>query len=70
MKIKKIHLIFALWKSKKENEPFWDSPWSKGRPGWHIECSALSKKYLEIILIFMEEQIYYFRITKNELAQK
>lgn len=39
-------LDFVLWKSKKENEPFWDSPWSKGRPGWHIECSALSKKYL------------------------
>ena len=37
---------FALWKKKKEGEPYWDSPWSKGRPGWHIECSAMSEKYL------------------------
>lgn len=39
-------LDFALWKSAKANEPEWDSPWSKGRPGWHIECSAMSTKYL------------------------
>ncbi len=39
-------LDFALWKSAKENEPEWDSPWGKGRPGWHIECSAMSTKYL------------------------
>jgi len=37
---------FALWKSAKPGEPFWDSPWGKGRPGWHIECSAMSYKYL------------------------
>jgi len=37
---------FALWKKAKENEPAWDSPWGKGRPGWHIECSAMSTKYL------------------------
>ena len=37
---------FALWKSAKEGEPFWESPWGKGRPGWHIECSAMSLKYL------------------------
>jgi len=37
---------FALWKQSKEGEPFWDSPWGKGRPGWHIECSAMSTKYL------------------------
>ena len=37
---------FALWKKKKEGEPYWDSPWSKGRPGWHIECSTMSEKYL------------------------
>ncbi len=37
---------FALWKSAKPNEPFWDSPWGKGRPGWHIECSVMSLKYL------------------------
>lgn len=37
---------FALWKSAKPGEPFWDSPWGQGRPGWHIECSAMAKKYL------------------------
>jgi cysteinyl-tRNA synthetase len=39
-------LDFALWKSAKEGEPYWESPWGKGRPGWHIECSAMSLKYL------------------------
>ncbi len=39
-------LDFALWKKSKDNEPFWDSPWGKGRPGWHIECSVMSMKYL------------------------
>ena len=39
-------LDFALWKKAKPNEPAWDSPWGKGRPGWHIECSAMSNKYL------------------------
>ena len=43
---KKDPLDFALWKSAKENEPEWDSPWGKGRPGWHIECSAMSTRYL------------------------
>ncbi|MFA5339830.1 MAG: cysteine--tRNA ligase [Candidatus Omnitrophota bacterium] len=43
---KKDALDFALWKSAKANEPEWDSPWGKGRPGWHIECSAMSTKYL------------------------
>ena len=43
---KKNHRDFALWKSAKENEPSWDSPWGKGRPGWHIECSAMSLEYL------------------------
>lgn len=37
---------FALWKKAKEGEPFWESPWGKGRPGWHIECSVMSAKYL------------------------
>jgi len=37
---------FVLWKPSKENEPFWESPWGKGRPGWHLECSVMSKKYL------------------------
>lgn len=39
-------LDFALWKAAKPGEPYWDSPWGKGRPGWHIECSAMSEKYL------------------------
>ncbi|UCD36604.1 MAG: cysteine--tRNA ligase [Nitrospiraceae bacterium] len=43
---KRSPLDFALWKSSKEGEPFWQSPWGKGRPGWHIECSAMSSKYL------------------------
>ena len=43
---KKSPLDFALWKSSKEGEPFWESPWGKGRPGWHIECTAMSSKYL------------------------
>ena len=37
---------FAVWKKSKEGEPFWDSPWGKGRPGWHIECSAMASDYL------------------------
>ncbi len=45
-KRKKNPLDFALWKSSKEGEPFWESPWGKGRPGWHIECTAMSSKYL------------------------
>jgi len=44
---KKDPLDFALWKAAKEDEPFWDSPWGKGRPGWHIECSVMSQKYLK-----------------------
>ena len=39
-------LDFALWKASKPGEPWWDSPWGKGRPGWHIECSAMSQKFL------------------------
>ncbi|MBD3264189.1 MAG: cysteine--tRNA ligase [Candidatus Omnitrophica bacterium] len=44
---KKDPLDFALWKKAKEGEPFWDSPWGEGRPGWHIECSVMSQKYLD-----------------------
>lgn len=44
--IKENPLDFALWKAAKPGEPFWESPWGKGRPGWHIECSAMSMKYL------------------------
>ena len=44
--LKKNPMDFALWKAKKEGEPYWESPFSEGRPGWHIECSAMSQKYL------------------------
>ena len=43
---KKNPMDFAVWKAAKPGEPYWDSPWGKGRPGWHIECSAMSMKYL------------------------
>jgi cysteinyl-tRNA synthetase len=42
---KKDRRDFALWKTAKEGEPFWDSPWGPGRPGWHIECSAVTHSY-------------------------
>lgn len=41
--IKKSTIDFALWKAAKENEPYWESPWGRGRPGWHIECSAIAR---------------------------
>lgn len=44
--LKEDALDFVLWKPKKEGEPYWESPWCEGRPGWHIECSVMSKKYL------------------------
>ena len=44
--VKRDPLDFALWKGAKEGEPFWDSPWGPGRPGWHIECSAMAREYL------------------------
>ena len=40
---KKSSLDFALWKASKANEPYWESPWGQGRPGWHIECSAIAR---------------------------
>ena len=43
---KRSPMDFALWKASKEGEPFWESPWGEGRPGWHVECSAMSTKYL------------------------
>ncbi len=63
-------LDFALWKGSKEGEPGWDSPWGRGRPGWHIECSAMSMKYLGNTLDFHgggEDLI--FPHHENELAQ-
>lgn len=61
---------FALWKSQKPGEPAWDSPWGPGRPGWHIECSVMSKKYLgETIDIHGGGQDLIFPHHENEIAQ-
>jgi len=61
---------FALWKAAKPGEPAWDSPWGKGRPGWHIECSAMSLKYLgETIDIHGGGQDLIFPHHENEIAQ-
>jgi len=61
---------FALWKSYKPGEPFWDSPWGKGRPGWHIECSAMSEKYLgESFDIHGGGKDLIFPHHENEIAQ-
>ena len=63
-------LDFVLWKPKKEGEPAWDSPWSDGRPGWHIECSVMSKKYLgEQIDIHAGGEDLIFPHHENEIAQ-
>jgi cysteinyl-tRNA synthetase len=61
---------FALWKASKPGEPFWESPWGQGRPGWHIECSAMSLKYLgEQIDIHGGGQDLIFPHHENEIAQ-
>ncbi len=61
---------FVLWKPKKEGEPFWESPWCQGRPGWHIECSVMSKKYLgESIDIHAGGEDLVFPHHENEIAQ-
>lgn len=63
-------LDFVLWKPKKEGEPAWESPWSAGRPGWHIECSVMSKKYLgEEIDIHAGGEDLVFPHHENEIAQ-
>ncbi|MEI3240414.1 MAG: cysteine--tRNA ligase [Lachnospiraceae bacterium] len=63
-------LDFVLWKPKKEGEPYWKSPWSDGRPGWHIECSVMSKKYLgEQIDIHGGGEDLVFPHHENEIAQ-
>ncbi|MBC2854027.1 cysteine--tRNA ligase [Cetobacterium sp. 2G large] len=68
--IKKDPLDFALWKKAKEGEPFWNSPWGKGRPGWHIECSAMSNKYLGPTFdIHGGGQDLIFPHHENEIAQ-
>ncbi len=61
---------FVLWKPKKDGEPFWESPWCDGRPGWHIECSEMSKKYLgESIDIHAGGEDLIFPHHENEIAQ-
>ena len=61
---------FVLWKAAKEGEPSWDSPWGKGRPGWHIECSAMSMKYLgETMDIHAGGEDLVFPHHENEIAQ-
>ena len=61
---------FVLWKPKKEGEPYWESPWCEGRPGWHIECSVMSKKYLgETIDIHGGGEDLVFPHHENEIAQ-
>lgn len=63
-------LDFVLWKPKKENEPYWESPWCGGRPGWHIECSVMSKKYLgDEIDIHAGGEDLIFPHHENEIAQ-
>lgn len=61
---------FVLWKPRKEGEPGWESPWSVGRPGWHIECSVMSKRYLgDTIDIHAGGQDLAFPHHENEIAQ-
>lgn len=61
---------FVLWKPKKEGEPFWESPWCEGRPGWHIECSVMAKRYLgEEIDIHAGGEDLIFPHHENEIAQ-
>lgn len=63
-------LDFAVWKAAKPGEPYWESPWGKGRPGWHIECSAMSQKYLgDTLDIHCGGQDLIFPHHENEIAQ-
>jgi len=67
---KRNYLDFALWKKSKEGEPFWESPWGRGRPGWHIECSVMSQKYLgETLDIHGGGEDLIFPHHENEIAQ-
>ncbi len=68
--LKKEPMDFALWKGAKPGEPYWDSPWGKGRPGWHIECSAMVRRYLgKTIDIHCGGQDLIFPHHENEIAQ-
>jgi len=68
---KKDPLDFALWKKSKEGEPFWESPWGRGRPGWHIECSCMSLKHLQCktLDIHAGGRDLIFPHHENEIAQ-
>jgi len=67
---KKESMDFALWKASKPGEPYWESPWGQGRPGWHIECSAMSRRYLgKTIDIHCGGQDLVFPHHENEIAQ-
>lgn len=67
---KKSPMDFVLWKPKKDGEPYWESPWSQGRPGWHIECSVMAKKYLgDTIDIHAGGEDLVFPHHENEIAQ-
>jgi len=67
---KEDELDFVLWKPKKEGEPYWESPWCEGRPGWHIECSVMSKKYLGTTIdIHAGGEDLVFPHHENEIAQ-
>src|SRR5918999_4027410 len=67
---KRYPLDFSLWKSAKEGEPSWSSPWGPGRPGWHIECSVMSVKYLGISFdIHLGGADLIFPHHENEIAQ-
>ncbi len=67
---KRSPLDFAVWKKAKEGEPYWESPWGKGRPGWHIECSAMSQKYLGTTIdIHGGGKDLVFPHHENEIAQ-
>jgi cysteinyl-tRNA synthetase len=67
---KEDEMDFVLWKPKKDGEPYWESPWGNGRPGWHIECSVMSKKYLgDEIDIHAGGEDLIFPHHENEIAQ-
>ena len=68
--LKREPMDFALWKGSKPGEPYWESPWGKGRPGWHIECSAMNRRYLgKTIDIHCGGQDLIFPHHENEIAQ-
>ncbi len=68
--VKKEPMDFALWKNAKPGEPYWESPWGNGRPGWHIECSAMNRRYLGTTIdIHCGGQDLIFPHHENEIAQ-